>query len=86
MSKYKTLSLKYKRKARAKELARAISMQKFLSEILNALKTKGKRAKTAPKVEQKRVFVRGNQFLFQHCYIRKYRNPYRQFNSYRSQP
>ena len=68
MNKCKTLSLKYKINARAKVIARAISMQKFLSKIVNALKIKEKRAKTAPKVEQKRVFwVFSTEYLFKNA-------------------
>ena len=60
MSKCKMLSLRYKRKARAKRFARAISMRKISIKIVEALKIKGKRAKTAPKTApkgcEKRVF------------------------------
>jgi hypothetical protein len=64
--------LKYKINARAKVIARAISMQKFLSKIVNALNIKEKTAKTAPKtapkVEQKRVFrAFSTEYLFKNA-------------------
>jgi hypothetical protein len=66
------LSLRYKRKARAKIIARAISMRKILIKVENALKIKGKMAKTAPKtapkVEQKRVFrAFSTEYLFKNA-------------------
>jgi len=52
--------LKYKRKARARRFARAIFMRKISNKIIEALKSKEKRAKTAPKTApkgcEKRVF------------------------------
>ena len=66
------LSLRYKGKARAKIFARAISMYIKLNKVVNALKIKGKKAKTAPKtapkVEQKRVFrAFSTEFLFKNA-------------------
>ena len=65
------LSLRYKRKAWAKRFARAISMRKISTKIVEALKIKEKRAKTAPKTApkgcEKRVFrAFSTEYLFKY--------------------
>ena len=63
-----SLNLKYNRKARARRFARAISMCKKSSKVVEALKTKGKMAKTAPKGCEKRVFrAFSTEYLFKNA-------------------
>ncbi|MBQ8875941.1 MAG: hypothetical protein IJY63_00150 [Clostridia bacterium] len=55
MSKCKTLSLKYKRKARARRFARAIFMRKISNKNHRSLENKGKKVKNCPQNCPQRV-------------------------------